>query len=206
MNDVRFYKILIAVNSLIPLSLLAYDGWRGQLGANPIEFFLRTTGVLTLSFLIITLSITPLRKMFGWNSLIKFRRMLGLFAFFYGTQHFLHYLAVDKIWDWDEIYGDFTMRRFYIFGLIGWLAMLPLAITSFNAAIRWMGGKRWQMLHRLVYVAGLAGVIHYFMQGKAANPEPLIYCAIMVLLLLYRVGFLIYKARTTRRVSASTIR
>ncbi len=91
MNDVRFYKILIAVNALIPLSLLAYDGWRGQLGANPIEFFLRTTGVLTLSFLIITLAITPLRKVFGWNALLKYRRLLVLFAFFYGRLHLLSY-------------------------------------------------------------------------------------------------------------------
>ena len=199
-------KAIVFVLCLVPTAVLSWRFQHHDLGFNPLETVARYTGDWTLRFLIATLMITPLRRVPGLNFLIKFRRMLGLFAFFYGTQHFLHYLAVDKIWDWDEIYGDFTMRRFYIFGLIGWLAMLPLAITSFNAAIRWMGGKRWQMLHRLVYVAGLAGVIHYFMQGKAANPEPLIYCAIMVLLLLYRVGFLIYKAQTTRRVSASTIR
>jgi sulfoxide reductase heme-binding subunit YedZ len=199
-------KAVVFILCLVPTAVLSWRFQHHQLGFNPLETVARYTGDWTLRFLIATLLITPLRRIPRLNFLIKFRRMLGLFAFFYGTQHFLHYLAVDKIWDWDEIYGDFTMRRFYIFGLIGWLAMLPLAITSFNAAIRWMGGKRWQMLHRLVYVAGLAGVIHYFMQGKAANPEPLIYCAIMVLLLLYRVGFLIYKAQTTRRVSASTIR
>ncbi len=191
-------KAVVFVLCLVPTVVLSWRFQHQQLGFNPLETVARYTGDWTLRFLIAALLITPLRRIPGLNFLIKFRRMLGLFAFFYGTQHFLHYLAVDKIWDWEEIYGDFTMRRFYIFGLIGWLAMLPLAITSFNAAIRWMGGKRWQMLHRLVYVAGLAGVIHYFMQGKAANPEPLIYCAIMVLLLLYRVGFLIYKARTTR--------
>jgi sulfoxide reductase heme-binding subunit YedZ len=199
-------KAVVFVLCLVPTAVLSWRFQHHDLGFNPLETVARYTGDWTLRFLIATLLITPLRRIPRLNFLIKFRRMLGLFAFFYGTQHFMHYLAVDKIWDWDEIYGDFTMRRFYIFGLIGWLAMLPLAITSFNAAIRWMGGKRWQMLHRLVYVAGLAGVIHYFMQGKAANPEPLIYCAIMVLLLLYRVGFLIYKARTTRRVSASTVR
>jgi methionine sulfoxide reductase heme-binding subunit len=199
-------KAVVFVLCLVPTAVLSWRFQHQQLGFNPLETVARYTGDWTLRFLIATLLITPLRRIPGLNFLIKFRRMLGLFAFFYGTQHFLHYLAVDKIWDWEEIYGDFTMRRFYIFGLIGWLAMLPLAITSFNAAIRWMGGKRWQMLHRLVYVAGLAGVIHYFMQGKAANPEPLVYCAIMMLLLLSRVGLLIYKARTTRRVSASTIR
>lgn len=191
-------KAVVFVLCLVPTIVLSWRFQHQQLGFNPLETVARYTGDWTLRFLIAALLITPLRRIPRLNFLIKFRRMLGLFAFFYGTQHFLHYLAVDKIWDWEEIYGDFTMRRFYIFGLIGWLAMLPLAITSFNAAIRWMGGKRWQMLHRLVYVAGLAGVIHYFMQGKAANPEPLIYCAIMVLLLLYRVGFLVYKARVTR--------
>lgn len=191
-------KVVVFVLCLVPTVVLSWRFQHHQLGFNPLETVARYTGDWTLRFLIATLLITPLRRIPGLNFLIKFRRMLGLFAFFYGTQHFLHYLAVDKLWDWEEIYGDFTMRRFYIFGLIGWLAMLPLAITSFNAAIRWLGGRRWQMLHRLVYVAGLAGVIHYFMQGKAANPEPLIYCAIMVLLLLYRVGFLIYKARATR--------
>ena len=192
-------KAIVFVLCLLPTAWLSWRYQHHQLGFNPLETVARYTGDWTLRFLIATLLITPLRRIPGWNGLIKLRRMLGLFAFFYACQHFLHYLAVDKIWDWPEIYSDFTLRRFYIFGLIGWLSMLPLALTSFNAAIRWMGGKRWQMLHRLVYMAGLSGVIHYLMQGKAANLEPLLYCAVMVVLLLYRVVWWANKARVRRQ-------
>src|SRR5688572_25310474 len=121
MNDVRFYKVLIAVNALIPLALLAFDGWRGRLGANPIEFFLRTTGVLTLVVLLVTLSITPLRKMFGWNSLIKYRRMLGLFAFFYGTLHLLTYSVFDRSLSLSGIVGDVAQRPFIAIGMAAFL-------------------------------------------------------------------------------------
>jgi sulfoxide reductase heme-binding subunit YedZ len=187
MNDVRFYKILIAVNALIPLSLLAYDGWRGQLGANPIEFFLRTTGVLTLSFLIITLAITPLRKMFGWNALIKYRRMLGLFAFFYGTLHLLTYSVFDRSLSLDAIVGDVAQRPFIAIGMAAFLMLIPLAVTSTNGWVKRLGGKKWARLHRLTYLAAILGVIHFWMIVKSDVFYPALFGIVLAGLLVYRL-------------------
>ncbi len=187
MNDVRFYKILIAVNALIPLSLLAYDGWRGQLGANPIEFFLRTTGVLTLSFLIVTLAVTPLRKMFGWNVLIKFRRMLGLFAFFYGTLHLLTYSVFDRSLSLSAIVGDVAQRPFIAIGMAAFLMLIPLAATSTNGWVKRIGGKKWMRLHKLTYVAAILGVIHFWMIVKSDIFYPALFGIVLAGLLLYRL-------------------
>jgi methionine sulfoxide reductase heme-binding subunit len=187
MNDVRFYKILIAVNALIPLSLLAYDGWRGQLGANPIEFFLRTTGVLTLSFLIVTLAVTPLRKMFGWNSLIKFRRMLGLFAFFYGTLHLLTYSVFDRSLSLSAIVGDVAQRPFIAIGMAAFLMLIPLAVTSTNGWVKRLGGKKWMRLHKLTYVAAILGVIHFWMIVKSDIFYPALFGVVLAGLLVYRL-------------------
>jgi methionine sulfoxide reductase heme-binding subunit len=187
MNDVRFYKILVAVNALIPLSLLAYDGWRGQLGANPIEFFLRTTGVLTLSFLIVTLAITPLRKMFGWNSLIKFRRMLGLFAFFYGTLHLLTYSVFDRSLSLSAIVGDVAQRPFIAIGMAAFLMLIPLAVTSTNGWVKRLGGKKWMRLHKLTYVAAILGVIHFWMIVKSDIFYPALFGVVLAGLLIYRL-------------------
>jgi sulfoxide reductase heme-binding subunit YedZ len=187
MNDVRFYKILIATNGLIPLSLLAYDGWRGQLGANPIEFFLRTTGVLTLSFLIVTLAVTPLRKMFGWNSLIKYRRMLGLFAFFYGTLHLLTYSVFDRSLSLSAIVGDVAQRPFIAIGMGAFLMLIPLAVTSTNGWVKRLGGKKWSRLHRLTYVAAMLGVIHFWMIVKSDVFYPALFGIVLAGLLVYRL-------------------
>ena len=187
MNDVRFYKILIAVNALIPLSLLAYDGWRGQLGANPIEFFLRTTVVLTLSFLIITLAITPLRKMFGWNVLVKFRRMLGLFAFFYGFLHLTTYSVFDRSLSLSAIVGDVAQRPFIAIGMGAFLMLIPLAVTSTNGWVKRLGGKKWARLHKLTYVAATLGVIHFWMIVKSDVFYPALFGIVLAGLLLYRL-------------------
>jgi len=135
MQDVRFNKILISVNAFIPLTMFAWDGWRGNLGANPVEFFLRTSGVLTLVFLLITLSVSPLRKMFGWNGIIKYRRMLGLYAFFYGVLHLGAYGIFDKSLNFSAIVTDTFERPFIAVGMVAFLLMVPLAITSTNAMI-----------------------------------------------------------------------
>jgi len=200
MNDVRFYKILVAVNALIPLSLLSYDGWRGQLGANPIEFFLRTTGVLTLSFLIVTLAVTPLRKMFGWNSLIKFRRMLGLFAFFYGTLHLLTYSVFDRSLSLTAIVGDVAQRPFIAIGMAAFLMLIPLAVTSTNGWVKRLGGKKWARLHRLTYVAAILGVIHFWMIVKSDVFYPALFGIVLAGLLVYR---LMPKAKPQVRTSES---
>jgi len=187
MNDVRFYKVLIAVNALIPLALLAGDVWRGQAGANPIEFFLRTTGVLTLVFLIVTLAVTPVRKMFGWNALIKYRRMLGLFAFFYGTLHLLTYSVFDRSLSLPGIVGDVAQRPFIAIGMAAFLTLMPLAITSTNGWVKRLGGKRWARLHRLTYVAAILGVIHFWMIVKSDIFYPAVFGIVLAGLLVYRL-------------------
>ena len=186
MNDVRFYKILIAVNALIPLALLASDVWRGQAGANPIEFFLRTTGVLTLVFLIVTLAVTPLRKMFGWNALIKYRRMLGLFAFFYGTLHLITYSVFDRSLSLPGIVGDVAQRPFIAIGMAAFFLLIPLAVTSTNGWVIRLGGKRWAKLHKLTYVAAILGVIHFWMIVKSDIFYPAMFGVVLLGLLAYR--------------------
>jgi len=187
MSDVNFNKLLIWVNALVPLGLLGYDGVRGQLGANPIEFFLRTTGVLTLTFLLITLSITPLRKLFGMNQLIKYRRLLGLFAFFYGVIHLSTYFIFDRDASVSSTVEDVVKRRFILFGMSALLLMVPLAVTSTNGMIKRLGGKRWQRLHRLVYISGILGVIHFWMIVKSDIFYPATFGLVLVSLLGYRI-------------------
>ena len=187
MNDIRFYRILIAVNALIPLGLLAYDGWQGRLGANPIEFFLRTTGVLTLVFLLVTLAVTPLRKLFGWNTLIKFRRMLGLFAFFYGTLHLVTYSVFDRSLSLPAIVGDVAQRPFIAIGMAAFLMLIPLAVTSTNGWVKRLGGKKWARLHRLTYVAAILGVIHFWMIVKSDVFYPVLFGIVLAGLLVYRL-------------------
>jgi len=157
------------------------------LGANPIEFFLRTTGVLTLSFLIITLSITPLRKMFGWNALIKYRRMLGLFAFFYGTLHLVTYSVFDRSLSLSSIVGDVAQRPFIAIGMGAFLMLIPLAVTSTNGWVKRLGGKKWARLHRLTYVAAILGVIHFWMIVKSDVFYPALFGIVLAGLLVYRL-------------------
>ncbi|MBA3693403.1 MAG: sulfoxide reductase heme-binding subunit YedZ, partial [Acidobacteria bacterium] len=159
MTDVKFNKIIIFINSLVPLALLAWDALGGNLGANPVEFFLRTTGVLTLAFLLITLSITPLRKRYGWNQLIKFRRMLGLYSFFYGFLHLITYSIFDKSLSVSAIAGDIWQRPFIAVGMFAFFLLVPLAVTSTGGMIKRLGGKNWQKLHRLTYLAAIGGVV-----------------------------------------------
>ena len=187
MQDVKFYKFLISVNALIPLGFLAFDAYRGALGANPIEFFLRTTGVLTLVFLLIALTVTPLRKMFGWNSLIKYRRMLGLFAFFYGLIHLITYSIFDKSLDVVAIIDDVWQRPFIAIGMLAFTMLIPLAITSTNGWVKRLGGKNWARLHKLSYLAPILGVIHFWMIVKSDVFYPAVFGLGVVMLLGYRI-------------------
>lgn len=183
----KFSKLLIFLNALVPLALLLWDVYRKRAGANPIEFVTRTTGMLTLIFLIITLAITPVRKVTGANWVVKFRRMLGLYAFFYGTLHLLTYVWFDRFFNLRSIVGDVTQRPFIAIGTAGFFLMLPLAITSTNRMLKRLGGKRWAKLHRLVYVAGIAGVLHFWMLVKSDTRLPLTFGFILFLLIGYRV-------------------
>jgi len=187
MDDVKFNKIVIFINSLVPLALLAWDAWFGKIGANPVEFFLRTTGVLTLIFLLVTLSITPLRKYYGWNQLIKFRRMLGLYSFFYGFLHLITYSIFDKSLSVTAIVGDIWERPFIAIGMLSFFLLIPLAVTSTNGMIKRLGGKNWQKLHRLTYLAAIGGVIHFWMIVKSDVFYPVVFGLVLAGLLGYRI-------------------
>jgi len=171
---------------LIPLGLLGFDAYTDNLGANPIEVITRTTGTWTLVFLLITLSVTPLRKLAGVQRLIKFRRMLGLFTFFYACLHFTTYIWLDQFFDLHDIIKDVMKRPFITLGFASFVSLIPLAITSNRRMITRLG-KRWQQLHRAVYLIAIGGVIHFYWQVKADTTQPLIYGAILTLLLAYRL-------------------
>ncbi len=187
MQDIKFNKILIFINSLVPLALLAWDAYWQKLGANPIEFFLRTTGILTLVFLFISLSITPLRKYFGWNQLVKFRRMVGLYAFFYGFLHLITYSVFDKSLSISAIADDIWQRPFIAVGMASFFLMIPLAVTSTNQMIKRLGGKNWQKLHRANYLSAIGGGVHFYVIQKSDITYPLIFALVLAILLVYRI-------------------
>jgi len=187
MKDTRFAKVLIFINSLIPLALLLWDTYRKQVGANPLEFVTRTTGMLTIVFLFLTLAVTPLRRIMGANWLVKFRRMLGLYAFFYGFLHLMTYVAFDRFFKLTTIPGDVAQRPFIAVGMVAFFMLVPLAITSTNSMVRRLGGKNWKWLHRLTYVAGLGGVLHYWMLVKSDTRIPLTFGFLLFVLLGYRL-------------------
>jgi len=169
------------------MSLLTWAAVNGKLSANPLEDIRDTTGIWTLRFLILTLSITPLRKITGWHNITRFRRMLGLFAFFHAVLHFVTYVWLDQFFAFDEIVKDLTKRRFIIAGYISFVLLIPLAVTSTRKWIRRLGGKRWQMLHRLIYVSAAAGVVHYFWRVKLDVQRPILYGTVLLLLLAFRL-------------------
>ena len=187
MTDIKFNKILIFINALVPLGFLAWDAYWQKLGANPVEFFLRTTGVLTLLFLLITLAVTPLRKIFGWNQLIKFRRMLGLFAFFYGFLHLVTYGIFDKSLDISAIISDVWQRPFIAVGMLAFFLLIPLAVTSTNGMVKRLGGKNWARLHKLTYLIAILGVVHFWMIVKSDITYPFLFGLVLAILLGYRI-------------------
>jgi sulfoxide reductase heme-binding subunit YedZ len=187
MKDLRFAKLVLFVNGLVPLALMLWDVYRRQAGANPLEFVTRTTGMLTLGFLIISLAVTPLRRTAGLNWLIKFRRMLGLFAFFYGTLHLMTYVAFDRFFHLTTIPADILKRPFIAIGMTALLLMLPLALTSTAKMVKRLGGKRWALLHKIVYLSAVLGVIHYYLLVKADKRLPVTFGFVLALLLGFRI-------------------
>ena len=184
---ITFSKFVVFINSVIPLGLLLLDLYRQRVGPNPLEFATRTTGMLTLVFLSLTVAITPLRQIFRLNSLVKYRRMLGLFAFFYGTLHLLTYVWFDRLFNFVSVAQDVAQRPFILVGMTAFLLMVPLAITSTNKMIKRLGGKRWAKLHRIVYLAAIAGVVHFWMLVKSDIRLPLTFGFIILFLLGYRL-------------------
>jgi sulfoxide reductase heme-binding subunit YedZ len=184
----RYFKPVIFLACLAPLASLAWRAFHAELGANPIEAITHSTGTCTLVFLLITLSVTPLRKLTRQYWLIDLRRMFGLFAFFYGCLHLTTYVWLDKFFDVHEMLADIAKRRFITAGLAGFVLMIPLALTSTKGWIRRLGGKRWQALHRLIYLSAAAGVIHYIWLVKADLRSPLRYAFVLLVLLGYRIA------------------
>ncbi len=209
---IRFViKPVVFGASLAPLGWLAVGATSNGLGANPIEAVTHATGDWTLRFLLLTLAVTPLRVMTGWNALVRFRRMLGLFAFFYGCLHALTYVWLDKFFAWGDILHDISRRRFIVVGALAFAVLVPLAATSTSGMIRRLGGRTWQALHRLVYVAAVAGVIHYWWLVKADVSRPRTYALLVGTLLSLRGGIAWARqrratARPRSRASISTTR
>ena len=196
----RFLKPVVFLACLFPLGSLVWRGFHADLGANPIETITHGTGDWTLRFLLITLAVTPLRKLTRQYWLINFRRMFGLFAFFYGTLHLMTYVWLDKFFDVHEMVHDIAKRRFITAGMTAFALIIPLALTSTKWSIRKLGGKRWQALHRLIYFSAAAGVIHYIWLVKADKRKPLEYGAVLAALLLSRIA--IWIGSRSRRVGA----
>ena len=186
-SDLRFARLLVLVNGAVPAALLAWDALHHRLGANPVNFAILTTGMSALVFLLLTLLVTPLRKISGWNWIIFARRTLGLYAFFYAALHFLIFFFKDRQGSISSTLTEMEKRKYLLVGITGLLLMAPLAVTSTNAMIKRLGGKRWRALHRLAYVAAVGGVIHYYLQVKADVRLPLVFAVVLALLLGYRL-------------------
>jgi sulfoxide reductase heme-binding subunit YedZ len=180
-------KPILFITALLPLAFLIYRALTNDLGANPIETINRYTGDWVLRFLLITLAVTPLRRLTGWNGLLRYRRMLGLFAFFYACVHFLSWAWLDQYFVLADIVQDVAKRPYITVGFASFLMLIPLALTSTNAMIRRLGAKRWQQLHRLVYLIGIGGVVHFLWLVKSDIREPLVYGAVLALLLGFRL-------------------
>jgi len=180
-------KPVLFAACLIPIFLLAWNGLHGNLSANPISDITNETGIWALRFVVITLSITPLRKITRWHWLTKFRRMAGLFAFFYGSLHFMTYIWLDQFFDWQSIAHDISKRPFITVGLASFVLMIPLAVSSTQKMIRRLGGRKWDILHRLIYLTAGGAVVHYIWLVKVVTYRQLTYAVLVVVLLLFRV-------------------
>jgi sulfoxide reductase heme-binding subunit YedZ len=204
----RWTKVVVFVACLVPFLLLLWPFWKlvgsgeaPELTANPVEYITHYTGNWTIRFLLITLSVTPLRKIFNQPKLVRFRRMLGLFAFFYVCLHFLTWFVLDKSFSVSDMWADVLKRRFITVGMLGFAMLLPLAVTSTAGWVRRLGFVKWQRLHRLIYFAALAGVIHYYWLVKSDVRLPLMYGAILAVLMSYRI--FIWKQVPPKRAASS---
>lgn len=177
---------LVYVVGFVPAVTYFYLGVNDELGADPLKVLEKALGIWALRFLIATLAVTPLRQVLGVN-LLRYRRALGLLAFYYATLHLTTYIVLDQGLDWNAIWADILKRPYITVGMLSFVALVPLAITSHNAIIRWMGGARWAKLHKLIYLAASAAAIHFIMVVKSWPPEPLVYAGLIILLLAYRI-------------------
>ena len=188
MKDPGFAKFVLLVNGAVPLAMLGWDASHQELGANPVNSSLHITGTTALVFIVLTLAVTPVRKLTGWNWLSHFRRMLGLYAFFYGVVHLSIYFALDQSFSVSAVVRDTLEHRYVFFGMAVLLLMAPLAATSTNGMIKRLGAAKWKRLHQLVYVSAIAAVVHYLLIGKLVGPKPKAFAAAVAILLAYRVA------------------
>ncbi len=191
----RVAKPAVFLAALGPFVWLVYGVFADALGANPVETITNTTGIWTLRLLVVTLAITPVRWATGWNPVIRFRRMLGLFAFFYGCLHFLTYFILDHSLMFAGVWEDIVQRPYITAGFTAFVLLIPLAITSTQGWIRRLGGRRWNLLHRLVYVSAALGVLHYWWKVKLDVTDPAIYAALVAVLLAVRVWRAVRRAQ-----------
>lgn len=198
MPDIKFAKTAVFVNAAVPVFLLAWDAYHHRLGANPQEFVLHTTGTLTLVFLLLTLAVTPLRKVLGLPWMVQFRKMMGLYAFFYGCLHLLAYTWFDKGFAFRTIAEDTLKRPFIFLGMFAFVLMVPLAVTSTSKMVKRLGGRKWNRLHKLIFPAAIAGVLHYYLLVKVDVSLPLAFGAALIVFLGYRVLNKFYPSATER--------
>lgn len=199
---VKLAKPAIFLAALAPFLYLLFRTFTGRLTANPIEDITLTTGIWALRFLVVTLAITPLRRVTGWNRVIQYRRMLGLFAFFYATLHVATFVVLDHYFDFERIFADVVKRPYITMGSIAFLSMLPLALTSTKGWIRRLG-RKWQRLHRLIYVSGIAAAVHYLWKVKVMIGSPVYYAAIVGALLVFRLVWRFRASRAAAQVVAA---
>ena len=194
------FKPAVCLAGLTPLSLLVFDAFRGELGANPVETITNTTGIWTLRLIVATLAITPLRWATRLNQLVQYRRVVGLFTFFYGSLHFMTFFILDHQLEFAGLWKDVLKRPYITAGFTGFVLMIPLAITSTTGWIRRLGGKRWNLLHKLIYITGAAAVLHYFWKVKLDATNPIYYGVVVASLLAARVW---HASRTAPRAPAA---
>lgn len=198
-RQLTWIKRLCFLLGLCPLLILLNAAWQNQLGPNPIERITHRTGYWTLTFLLITLAVTPLRRLTGWLWLTRLRRMLGLFGFFYVCLHFSTYLVLDQFFDWPAISADILKRPYITIGFAAFVLMIPLAITSTQAMMAKLGGKRWRRLHSLIYIIAIAGVVHFIWLVKKDLSKPLTFAAWLAVLLLIRIIYWISDRNRRKR-------
>lgn len=186
---------IIILLALVPAARMLAQIFLGGLGANPIEEIQHRTGDWTLNFLVLTLSITPLRRLFGWGWIVPYRRTLGLIAFFYATTHLLNYMVLDLFFDWGEIVEDIVKRPYITIGMGAFIALIPLAVTSTKGWIKRLGGRRWNRLHQLIYLVAVAGTVHYWLSVKQDIALPLTYALAFTALFAARIGFAVRNRR-----------
>ena len=197
-EQIKWIKAAVFLACLVPLGHLVWQGFRNRLGANPVEYITHSTGWWALAFVLITLCVTPLRKIAGQPWLLRLRRMLGLFAFFYANLHFVTYVWLDQSFVWKDIVKDIGKRPFIMLGFAAFVLLIPLAVTSTNKMVKRLGAKRWQWLHRLIYGLSALGVAHFWWLVKKDTTEPFTFAVLLAALLIIRLLYLLRQQRQSR--------